>query len=93
MSTYFYVRVPEDDPNPAWRVKHADETVQTFGAFFKCPRGIYVAELDGTYEVRYLGSSMASTVRRVLTDHEGLIVVSEWEKEDSLGDFLTELDN
>lgn len=76
-TTYFYVRVPSDDPDPMWRVKHADETVQTVGAFFVMPQGVATPESDGTYEVRALAPSTVNVVRGMLTTHEGLTIERE----------------
>lgn len=82
--TVFYVRIPATERNPAWRVKHADETVNVMSAFFKAPHGTPVAEPDGTYEVRAPAPSSVSLVRRMLTEHEGLEIVRE---EPLAGDF------
>lgn len=74
----FYVRVPEHEVDPMWRVKHADETVNVAGGFFVCPPGIgYVQEPDGTFEVRALAPSFVETVRSMLTEHEGLTIERE----------------
>lgn len=58
-------------------LSHADETVNIAGAFFTSPDGKYVAQADGTYEVRALAPSNTDTVRSMLTDHEGLIIERE----------------
>lgn len=79
----FYVRVPENEPNPIWRVQHADETVNIAGGFFQCPPGVgYVQEPDGTFEVRALAPSCVDTVRTMLTEHEGLIIEREEDVDD-----------
>jgi hypothetical protein len=58
-------------------MRHADETVQVVGAFFKAPHGEPVPEPDGTYEVRAPAPSSVPLVRQMLTEHEGLIIVRE----------------
>lgn len=85
--TRFYVRVPEGQ-DEAWRVKHADETVNVVSAFFTAPHGIPVPQPDGTYEVRALAPSTVSIVRRMLTEHEGLMIVREEPLAGNLSDLL-----
>jgi len=58
-------------------LSHADETVQIAGAVFVKPKGKYIAEEDGTYEVRALSHSNTDTVRHMLAEHEGLIIERE----------------
>jgi hypothetical protein len=84
----FYVRVPEDQ-NETWRVAHADATVNVAGAYFTAPHGTPVAEPDGTYAVRAIVSSNVDTVRGMLTEHEGLIIVREEPLTGGLSDFLS----
>ena len=74
--TTFYVRVPEGQ-NEAWRVRHADRTVNVAGGIFTGgPDDIRPCE-DGTYEVRAMAPGSAGTVRSMLTGHEGLIIERE----------------
>lgn len=82
------MRVPEGQ-NEAGRVKHADETVNAAGACFTAPHGVPVPEPDGTYEVRALAPSSVSIVRRMLTEHEGLIIVREEPLAGVFIDFMT----
>jgi hypothetical protein len=76
--TTFYVRVPEDQ-RLEWRLKHADETVQVAGGIFVGGPNDIQPQPDGTYEVRALASSLTGTVRQMLTEHEGLIILREVE--------------
>jgi hypothetical protein len=74
----FYVLPgPADAANPAWRIRHADETVHAMGAFFIAPHGEPVPGADGTYEVRAPAPSSLDMVRQMLTEHEGLIIARE----------------
>ncbi len=76
--TRFYIRVPENEPNPLRRIQHADETLQIAGAFITCPPGIgYIQEPDGTFEVRVLAPSCVDVARSMITEHEGLIIERE----------------
>jgi hypothetical protein len=74
----FYVLPgPADAANPAWRIRHADETVHAMSAFFIAPHGEPVPGADGTYEVRAPAPSSVDMVRQMLTEHEGLIIARE----------------
>lgn len=75
----FFVRVP-DGQDAAWRVKHADETVNVAGGVFLGGPGSIRPAPDGTYEVRALADSTVDIVRQMLTDHEGLIIEREAEE-------------
>lgn len=86
--TAFYVRVPAGQ-DVAWRVKHADATVHVASAFFLAPHGTPEPEPDGTYEVRAPAASSVSIVRRMLAEHEGLIIVREEPLAGDITDFLT----
>lgn len=74
--TYFYVRIP-GHMSIQRSLSHADETVNVAGAFFTSPDGKYVAQPDGTYEVRALAYSNTDAVRSMLAEHEGLIIERE----------------
>lgn len=86
--TAFYVRVPAGQ-DEAWRVKHADATVNVVSAFFLAPHGTPVPGPDGIYEVRAPAPSSVSIVRRMLTEHEGLIIVREESLAGNVTDLLT----
>ena len=86
---FYVVAHPEDGADEAWRMRHADETVNVMSAFFKAPHGEPVQEPDGTYEVRAPAPSSVSIVRQMLTEHEGLVIVREEPLTGTFTDLLT----
>jgi hypothetical protein len=59
---------------------HADHTINSFGAvFIGSSNGSRLPSMrdDGTYEVRLNANVSLATVKMVLTEHEGLEIVSE----------------
>lgn len=92
MTAFYVIPAPHEASSPertAWRMRHADATVNIAGAFFKAPHGEPVPEPDGTYEVRLLAPSNKAVVREMLTEHEGLTIVREEPLSDTIADFLT----
>ena len=86
---FYVVAHPEDGADEAWRMRHADGTVNVMSAFFKAPHGAPVQEPDGTYEVRAPAPSSVSIVRQMLTEHEGLVIVREEPLTGTFTDLLT----
>ena len=77
-----WVTLPDGGIATPERMRHADQTLNAFGAMFSVPpesEGLPVADEDGSYEVRVLGASdlALGMVRRALTEHEGLSIVRE----------------
>lgn len=79
-----------DPAREAWRAKHADETLSTAGAYFE----VYEDDRtparspDGTYRVHVVAPSNLGIARRMLTEHEGMTIVSE-DQEPGLGILVT----
>lgn len=79
--TMFTVLVADHEADdPSWRVRHAAETIKLAGAYFTSGAdGTPVQADDGTFEVHAPLRSTLNTLRGMLTDHEGFVIVSESE--------------
>lgn len=72
---------PHEAGDPGWRVRHANETIQTvvLAYFAADSKGEPIQAEDGTFEVHAVSWDTLDTLRTILTDHEGLRIVSERE--------------
>ncbi|MFG1857556.1 hypothetical protein ACGFJT_37380 [Actinomadura geliboluensis] len=73
------VRVaPHEADDPAWRIRHAGETIAIVLAYFETDQnGSPVQADDGTFAVHATSRTTLDTLRQMLTDHEGLTIVTE----------------
>ena len=77
-----YVKGKSADANSPQMMKRVDNTLTSrFPAFFVELDGLPVLQPDGTFEVRCLLEADLSMIKRVLTDHHGLEIVSILENE------------
>lgn len=81
----FTVRPPEheasDPARSRWRAIHAHQTVEVVGAWFDHDNTTgYIAQAaDGSFLVHAPLTSTLATVRQMLTEHEGMVIVAESE--------------
>jgi hypothetical protein len=78
----FTVRVAEheqgDPERTAWRVRHAAGTFAIVGAWFATGEdGKPDQDAGGTFEIHAPSRTTLDTLRQMITDHEGMIIVSE----------------
>lgn len=68
-----------DPAATAWRIRHANETIQAVTlAYFGPGGGADPAQADdGTFEVHAVSRDTLPTLRQILTEHEGLTIVAE----------------
>jgi hypothetical protein len=79
-----YVKAPKGNgyTTPRAMKRVDDHLTQSTPAMMKCPppSGMPAQEPDGTWEVRVFDPSALWLVKRILTDHYGLIIVREEEQ-------------
>lgn len=77
------VRVADHESGSAsrtlWRIQHADDTISTvvLAYFERDADGTFAQDPDGTFIVHAPSGGTLDTLREILTQHEGMTIVSE----------------